>query len=93
MAFNLSVSVPSVEYRGMQEGQGSRGRWVSLVFEDRECNQISCSVPGNMQADVDDLHLQKGDICDIAIRAVARADGNSYVQLRAIPNLHEEVDY
>lgn len=93
MAFALNVTVPDVEYRGCQSGTSKEGRpWMSLIFEDKDTNQISVSVPSDMQGDVYSLSLRKGDMCVINVRAVARADGNSYVQLRAIPEILEEVD-
>lgn len=92
MAFSLEVTVPNVEYRARRSGNRSnnRGVWVSLVWEDGKANQIETSVPAEMQADVDSLGLSKGDRCVISIRAVARTDGNSYIQLLALPELMDE---
>lgn len=90
MAFSLEVTLSSVEYRAMRSGTGKRGRWMSLVWEDEHASQVETSVPVDMQADVMALGLTKGDCCVINIRAVARADGNSYIQLRALPELMDE---
>ena len=67
---------------------------MSLVLEDENANQLDVSVPSDLQGDVYGLGLRKGDIITVAIRAVARNDGNSYVQLRAIPELEDQgADY
>ena len=90
MAFSLDVTIPDVEYRAMRSGTGKRGLWMSLVWEDKSANQIETSVPAEMQSDVMGLGLSKGDRCVVSIRAVARADGNSYVMLQALPELMDE---
>lgn len=92
MAFVLNVTLPEVEYRGMQSGTSreSNRPWMSLVFEDKDTNQVSVSVPADLQGDVYSLQLHKGDYCAISIRAVARADGSSYVQLTALPEILED---
>lgn len=94
MAFVLNVNLSPVEYRGMQTGVSSQtGKpWMSLVFEDADTNQVSVSVPQDMQGDVYNVGLQKGDYCAVGIRAVARVDGNSYIQLSAVPEILEEID-
>lgn len=92
MAFSINCVLSDMEFRALQTGTSSQNNrtWMSLVFEDAEANQVSVSVPSDMQSDVYALALRRGDLCTIAIRAVARADGNSYVQLRAVPELLEE---
>lgn len=87
MAFVINATLSEVEYRACKSGTGqtSGKPWMSLVFEDYDANQIECSVPQDMQGDVFSMELKRGDLCNIAIRAVARADGNSYVQLVALP--------
>lgn len=94
MAFSLQVTLPEVEYRGMQTGvsQQNGRQWMSLVFEDSDTNQISCSVPSELQGDIFSLGLSRGTWCAISIRAVARADGNSYVQLLALPQILDGED-
>lgn len=92
MAFRFKTTFPNLEYRGEQSGTSDRGPWLSLIFEDSECNQLSVSVPKNMQGDVYALGLRKGDMCAIAVRAVATADGNSYIQLLAVPEILEDED-
>lgn len=71
----------------MQTGVSSKSgkQWMSLIFEGEECNQLSVSVPSDMFSDIYNAHLQKGDLLMISVRAVARADGNSYCMLDAIP--------
>lgn len=92
MAFALECNLSEVEYRACRAGksQSTGNLWMSLVFEDMDAQQIECSVPQDMQGDVYSLGLCRGDVCNIAIRAVARADGNSYIQLRAVPEVLEE---
>ena len=91
MAFNLSFVMHSVEFRRQRYGVSSNtGKaWMSLVFEDSEGYQVECSVPADMQQDMLDEPLEKGDLCNVALRAVAKADGSSYVQLRSLPELCE----
>ena len=50
MAFVLNVTLPEVEYRGMQSGTSreSNRPWMSLVFEDKDTNQVSVSVPADL---------------------------------------------
>lgn len=92
MAFRIKATYPDVEYRGYQSGfsEKSQRDWLTLIFEDDECDQIQASVPANMQNDVREMHLSKGDHCAISILAVATNSGNSYVQLTALPELLEE---
>lgn len=87
MAFAFGATLPHMEYRGKRSGSTDRGRWLSLVFEDSEARQLEVSVRKDMQDDVLSLGLSKGDVCAISIFASARADGNSYVQLTALPEL------
>lgn len=90
MAFFLRVNLHGMEYRGDRSGQGKSGAWLSLVFEDKEARQIEVSVPRDMHNDVYQLGLKKGDVCVITVNAVARNDGNSYVQLVALPEFDED---
>lgn len=89
MAFRIVANYPKIEYRGMREGisQKTNRRWVSLILEDDEANQIEVGVPNDMQRDIVELGLFKGDMLSVSVVAVATADGNSYVQLRAFPEL------
>ena len=91
MAFRLVTTMQGVEYRGSQSGYSDRTKrnWLSLVFEDKDFNQFTASVPTEMQNDIRSLGLVKGDLCDVAITAVASADGNSYITLRALPELFD----
>ena len=90
MAFALKCNISPVEFRAVRMGVGKNGPWMSAVFEDTDAQQLECSVGKEMQGDFYDLGLRKGDNVSIAIRAVARADGNSYIQLRALPELVED---
>lgn len=89
MAFNLNVRLPFVEYRGEQSGISKKtGQpWLSLIFEQPDTSQLQASVPSDMIADVRQLSLFKGDVCQIDIRAVATSDGNSYIKLTSLPEL------
>lgn len=91
MAFVLSCTLDHMEYRGMRTGTGSKSNqpWMMLVLEDGDAQQCEVSVPRDMQGDVYSLGLRKGDYIMCSVRAVARADGNSYVQLVALPEIYE----
>lgn len=91
MAFRIPA-VLDVEYRGSRSGvaQKTGNQWLSLMFEDKDCNQISVSVPAEMIGDVYHLGMVKGERYFVAIVATARADGNSYVMLTALPELQDE---
>lgn len=93
MAFSFNAKL-DVEYRGMRSGLSSKtnNTWMSLLFEDEEQSQLNVSVPGDMQADVMNLQLRKGDLCHIKFRASARADGNSFLMLQDIA-VDEGADY
>lgn len=95
MAFVLNVAMEDMEYRAIRSGVGKESGkpWMSLVLEDENSNQVDVSVPQELQGDVYGLGLRKGDIVNLLIRAVARNDGNSYIQLRAIPEKREGLDY
>lgn len=96
MAFVINAQLNRMEYRSVRSGVGKESgkTWMSLVLEDENANQLDVSVPSDLQGDVYGLGLRKGDIITVAIRAVARNDGNSYVQLRAIPELEDQgADY
>lgn len=92
MAFVLSCTLDHMEYRGMRTGTGSKSNqpWMMLVLEDGDAQQVEVSVPRDMQGDIYSLGLRKGDFIMACVRAVARADGNSYVQLVALPEIYEE---
>ena len=92
MAFSLDVQIPAVEYRGMRGGNGEKGPWLALILEDEHTNQLNVSVPRDMQADVHSLGLAKGDLLVVQLRAVAMANGNSYIQLTALPELMDVAD-
>lgn len=89
MAFVLVVKLEKMEYRNVRSGVGreSQKTWMSLVVEDDNANQIDISVPMELQSDVYGLGLRKGDLIDLDVRAVARNDGNSYIQLLATPDV------
>ena len=92
MAFLINCTLTDMEYRGLRTGTGrdSGKPWMMLVLEDSDTQQVEISVPADLQGDVYGLGLAKGDKVTCAIRAVARADGNSYCQLTAIPELADD---
>lgn len=94
MAFVINCVLDGMEYRGMQSGVGREsGRpWMSLIFETEDASQLSVSVPSDLQSEVYSKQLQKGCVCSISIRAVARADGQSYVQLTDLPFVIADAD-
>lgn len=94
MAFVLQCTLEHMEYRGMRTGTGNKsGRpWMMLVLEDGDAQQVELSVPADMQGDVYSLGLMRGDEVYCAVRAVARNDGNAYVQLLALPEIYEGED-
>lgn len=77
MAFRLEdVQLSGYEYRAMRTGEGKNGTWMSLVFETpKEARQIDISVSKELQSDVYNLQLSKGDKVDMLVTAYA---GNEY---------------
>lgn len=94
MAFVLNVNLDGYEYRGVRTGVGreSGKPWMSLILEDKEANQVDISVPQDIQGDVYSLALSRGDVISVPVRAVARADGNSYIQAVDLPRLIADKD-
>lgn len=96
MGFRLDCVLSDLEYRGKRSGVGreSGKPWLSLVLEDAEAQQIEVSVPQDLQSDVYALNLMKCDVLTVAVRAVAyNGEGaNSYIQLRAVPEITNGVD-
>lgn len=88
MAFSIKVS-STLEYRGFRSGFSEKTgkQWMSLMFEDGEAQQLSISVPNDMIGDVYQLGMRKGDMYEVDFRAVARADGNSFIMLNAVPTM------
>lgn len=91
MSHRLRCKLRGYEYRGMRSGQGANGRtWMSIICEEggQDPNQLDVSVPADMQADVMNLGLRKGDLLDMVVLAVAGSSGGrsyDYVQLQALP--------
>ena len=97
MAFRLNVHLENYEYRGMRTGNGEHGAWMSLVLENLEdSRQLDVSVPRDMQGDIYNLGLKKGDALVLDVVAYA---GNEYsrVTLSALPSVVDpdtgEVEY
>jgi hypothetical protein len=67
---------------------------MTAIFEDTDSNQVEASVPADLQPEFYSLGLKRGDMCSVHIRAVARADGNSYVQMLELPlSIDSGVDF
>lgn len=94
MAFVIQCELRNVEFRGLQSGVGREsGRpWMSLILEREDASQVSVTVPQEMQPELYSMSLRKGDLLNVDVRAVARADGQSYVQLVALPLLVADAD-
>ena len=75
MAFSLPVHLEGYEYRAMRTGQGQNGTWMSIVLENPEdARQVDISVPQDMQSDVYNMHLSKGDVLTLDVVAYAGAE-------------------
>lgn len=75
MAFSLPVHLEGYEYRALRTGQGQNGTWMSIVLENPEdARQVDISVPKDMQSDVYNLSLTKGDVLTLEVVAYAGAD-------------------
>ena len=74
------------------KSQKTGNPWMSLIFEDTDASQVEVSVPQDMQSEVYGSNLQKGSHYDLPIRAAARADGNSYIQLLGMPEFVADVN-
>lgn len=94
MAFVLNCNLGHMEFRVLRSGKGRESGkvWMSLVLEDQDSQQVEVSVPADYQSDVYGLGLRKGDIVSLSVRAVARNDGNSYIQLTEVPVLLVDAD-
>ena len=96
MAFSLNVHLDGYEYRTLRSGTGQIGPWLSLVLENTEdARQIDVSVPKDMQADVNNLGLKKGDILSLDVVAYAGADYSRIrlVQITGVVDKDGEVQF
>lgn len=94
MAFNFNAHLEGYEFRGSRTGEGKNGMWMSLVLEDPdEARQLDVSVPQDLQRDVRDLSLKKGDVLSLDIRAFAGPEYSrvSLVQVTGIVDKNGEV--
>ena len=83
MAFSLNVHLEGYEYRTLRAGVGPKGPWLSLVLENTEdARQLDVSVPKDMQADVYNLGLKKGDILSLDVVAVCANSQRQHRQQR-----------
>ena len=75
MAFNLPVHLEGYEYRALRTGQGKNGTWMSIVLENPDdARQVDVSVPQEMQSDIYNLGLKKGDVLTLDVTAYAGVD-------------------
>lgn len=87
MAFNLQVNLEGYEYRGTTQGVSSKtGKpWMSLVLESpTDARQVDVSVPEEYQETVRLLKLEKGNVVDCPVIAVA-AQTYNFVRLAGVP--------
>lgn len=93
MGFLLNCTLRNMEYRSQRSGTSQKNGqpWLSLVLEDSDANQIDVSVPVDLQSQVYALHLCKGDVVSIDVRAAATND-YSYVRATSCPVLVADSD-
>lgn len=86
MGFNVRTVLSDVEYRGIQTGQGKNGPWMSLILEDSSegtIRNVNVSVPQELQSDIYNKGLQKGEVLTICVRAIS-GDGYGYLKYEGI---------
>lgn len=94
MAFRLTCTLFNYEFRGTRSGKSDKtGQpWLSLILESPEdSSQIDVSVPVDLQADVYQLGLRKGDLLNVPVLAVSAKD-YSFVRMANVPTLCPEVE-
>lgn len=90
--WELPARLIGYEYRGLRSGVSSNtGKsWMTMILEEPEggARQMSVSVPEDMQADIFNLGLRKGDFisCEVLGRVT---DNYQFIQLVSIPELYE----
>jgi hypothetical protein len=97
MAFTVPDIVKTVEFRSLNTGMSNNGnQWMSLKVEYSGNNGTidwEITVPKDLQGDIFNSGLRKGDICDIefSARAGTARSGSaySYLQLERVPSILE----
>lgn len=94
MAFALDVMLEGYEYRGVNSGVSKKtgNPWMSLILESDGARQVEVSVPTELQGNIAGLGLQKGDVVNVPVAAVATQKYN-FVNLRGLPEKYVGVDY
>lgn len=82
MSFSINATLKNYEYRGSRSGTSSNGNaWFSLILENPDdARQIDVSVPSEMQGEIMNLGLRKGDVLTLDVVAVS-SDKYSFVRL------------
>lgn len=93
MGFSIGANL-TLEYRGMQSGVGKESGkpWMSLVCEDNDARQVQLTVPQDMQSEIYNLGLRKGDMISVHVLAVAfdqvvNGRARNYVTCQSVPVL------
>lgn len=90
--WELPSTLVGYEFRGLRSGvsQSSGNAWMQLVLEEPEggARQMTISVPQDMQGEVYNLGLRKGDYvtCQVLGRVT---DNYQFIQLEALPELYD----
>lgn len=75
MAFRLNVDLEKYEFRALRTGNGKNGVWMSIVLESpKDASQVDVSVRSQMQPEIYDLQLKKGDVLTVNVVAFAGPD-------------------
>ena len=94
MAFNIACTLHNYEYRGLRTGFSAKTNrsWMSIILESPDdARQLDVSVPDDLQADIYNADLQKGDVLAVPVVAVA-AQNYNFVRLTSVPILENAVD-
>lgn len=63
--------------------------WYSLVLESPESEQVDVTVPAELQADVMNAQLRKGELIDCVVLAVS-SQNYSYIRLVSIARVYDD---
>lgn len=88
MAFSINATLTNFEYRGSRSGTGSNGNtWFSLILESPEdSRQLDVSVPSDLQGEIMNMGLRKGDVLTLDVVAVS-SEKYSFVRLVQITSV------
>lgn len=97
MAFTVPDIVKTVEFRALNTGVSNNGnQWMSIKVEYSGTSGTidwEITVPKDLQGDVYNTGIRKGEICDITFSARAGTSRNgreyNYLQLERVPVILE----